>query len=248
MEKQWKTSIAQSSPEKTIVRGYDLDELILNLSFTEMIYLTLTGKKATPEQVKVLNAMLVSATEHGINPPSISSARIVASGGNSFNTAVGAGVLSLGESHGGAIDASARVFQERVDDDPAMVVDEFVQGKKRFPGFGHKIYTTDPRTQKMFALAKENGVAGKHVEFALAVEEALEKAKGRKLCLNVDGAIAALLSDMDVDWKLGKAFFIIPRTVGICAHVHEELTQEKPFRRLPDDVCGYIGERDKKLH
>jgi len=50
---------------------------------------------------------------------------------------------------------------------------------------------------------------------------------------------------MGFPWTLGKAFFIIPRTVGITAHVHEELTQEKPVRRLDNTV--YTGKKRRSL-
>ncbi|MBI1971107.1 citryl-CoA lyase [Candidatus Woesearchaeota archaeon] len=245
--KVWKTRIACASSDETIVRGYKLNELVDKLSFHEMIFLVLTGRLPTLPEAKVVNAILVACTEHGIAPPSITSARIIASGGNAMNTAVAGGILSLGQYHGGAIDEAARLFQENVGKDPAMVVQSVITSLKRFPGYGHKIYTTDPRTAQLFSIAQQSGVAGKHVRFALGIEAELEKAKGRKLCLNVDGAIAALISDMGIDWHIGKAFFIIPRTVGICAHVHEELADEAPFRRLSDEEMRYIGEQNKKL-
>jgi len=51
-------------------------------------------------------------------------------------------------------------------------------------------------------LAKELGFYGKHCEFAVALENAIEKIKGKKLVLNVDGAIAAITSDMGFDYRL----------------------------------------------
>lgn len=63
----------------------------------------------------------------------------------------------------------------------------------------------------------------------------------------MDGCIAAIISDMGFDWRLGKGFFIIPRTAGIVAHVHEEWVNEKPFRRLEEDEYEYLGGKGKKL-
>ena len=34
------------------------------------------------------------------------------------------------------------------------------------------------------------------------------------------------------DWKLGKAFFIISRVPGVVAHAYEEMTRERPVRKL----------------
>jgi len=247
MPKKWKTKIADSSPERTVVRGYNLMDLIGKLSFSEMIFLELRGKLPTEKEKKMMDAIFVSTVEHGIAPPSITAARIAFSGGNPISAGVAAGVLAIGEHHGGAIEQSAKVFQENLLKSADQVVDLFRKERNRLPGYGHKIYTIDPRTIKMFEVAKELGIFGNHCRFAQEVERALEKSLGRKLCLNVDGAIAAIVSDMGFDWRLGKGFFIIGRTVGIIAHLHEEWTTEPPFRRLDSEEYEYLGEEGKKI-
>src|SRR3989344_1656880 len=108
MSEKWKTEI---SKEGTI-RGYKLDELINNLTFTEMIFLTLKGELPKKNEVKMMDAILVSCVEHSIAPPSITAARISASAGNPLNAAVAAGILGIGDFHGGAIEASAKMMQE----------------------------------------------------------------------------------------------------------------------------------------
>lgn len=90
------------------------------------------------------------------------------------------------------------------------------------PGFGHRLHTADPRTAKLFEIARRNQYSGRHIELALALEKSLEELSGKRLPINVDGAIAAVISDMGFDWRLGKAFFIISRVVGLVAHSYEE--------------------------
>ena len=80
-----------------------------------------------------------------------------------------------------------------------------------------------------------------------AVELELEKTHGRKLPINVDGAIAAIISDMDFDWRLGKAFFLLGRVAGLTAHVYEEQTQEKPMRKMFSIECDYNGPKERNL-
>ena len=94
-------------------------------------------------------------------------------------------------------------------------------------------------------MAKKLGFYGKSCELVLEMEKQIEIQKGRKLILNVDGALAAILTEMGFDWRLSKAFFIIPRTAGLCAHAYEELTTEPPFRRLDDNEYEYTGEKSK---
>ena len=59
--------------------------------------------------------------------------------------------------------------------------------------------------------------------------------------MNVDGAIAALMCDMNVDPALGKAFFIIGRAPGYVAHAHEQMTQERPFKAADPSEITYTG-------
>ena len=244
----WKTGVAGQVDGTTVVRGYPLSDLIGNVTFAEAIYLVLKGELPSAPEAKMMNAMLTACIDHGIAPPSVVAARTVFSGGNSLNSAVAAGALTLGDFHGGAIEQCMRLFEELLDDDTDDVVklakDQVAAmraAKRRFPGFGHKLYKRDPRTVRMLDLAKEYGFGGNYINFAVAVQDALEETMGRNMPLNVDGAIAAILCDMGFDWKVGKGFFIVARIPGVVAHIVEEWSREKPFRRLPEGSYQYDG-------
>ncbi len=246
-EKPFKTAISQHVDETSYIRGYNLTDLIGKVTFTEQIYLLLKGELPTEPQRAVLDAMLVACAEHRINVPSIVSARYAYSAGNTFNSAMAAGILSIGDYHGGAIDNAAKMFLENVGKDPEQVATEMKTAKKRAPGYGHKVYTTDPRTHKLFTVAKENGLYGKYCKFAESFEVALEKASGKKLCLNVDGAVAALLCELGVDPRFGKGFFALARSAGIAAHVLEEAQTAQPFRTLRDEDVEFTGVGKREL-
>lgn len=252
-EKAWKTAITQKKDGKTYIRGYELMELAKKLNFTQAIFLILKGEIPTDKEEKMFNAIFVSTIDHGISPPSIMAARSVASGGTPMSTAVAAGVMTFGEAHGGAIEKCAKLLQETItkSDDiekqAAKIVEKARFNRERISGFGHRVYTIDPRTVTMLEIAKELGFYGKHVELAKKIESDLERAVGKKLCLNVDGCIAAIISEMGFDWRAGKGFFIIGRTPGLVAHVFEELTTEKPFRRLKDEETEYTGVKPREL-
>ena len=244
MSKKWETSIAEVKDEKANIRGYDLDNLIGKISFSAMAYLILKGEMPTPKQAEMLDAIFVASMEHGITPQSTATARMSASGSGSFLQALAAGILAMGEHHGGAGEQCAKVLQENQGRDAKDIVAGFLNEGKRLPGFGHKIYTDkDPRTVKLFEIAKQNKIYGKHCELAEQIANAIEKAKGKKLPLNIDGAIAAIMSDMSFDWRYGKALFAIPRTVGLSAHINEEL-KEKPYsKKIDDEETEYIGKK-----
>ena len=128
-----------------------------------------------------------------------------------------------------------------------LLVNESIEKKKRIPGFGHRIHTADPRTKRLFELAEQLHIAKDHVALSKAIETALEKSQGKKLPINVDGAIAAIISDMGFDWRLGKAFFLLGRVAGLTAHVYEEQTQEKPMREMFSIDYGYTGPDERDL-
>ncbi len=249
-EKKWRTAISTHIGHEAYVRGYNLTDLVGRVSFPEAIYLVLKGELPTEKEAKMLDAIFVSVIEHSIAPPSVIAARAVASGGNSLNVGVGAGVLAFGEAHGGALEGSMKFFQENADKDPVEVAKWAVENKIRIPGYGHRYYKEyDPRTKRMMDMAKEIGFYGKYCDFALKLEDAIAELKGKRLILNVDGAIAAIASEMGFDWRLGKGFFIIGRVPGLVAHVYEELTTEKPFAKRLDEEkeVEYLGPPPREL-
>ena len=249
-EKIWKTRISTHIGKEAYVRGYRLEELIGNLTFTEAIYLILKGELPTEKEKKMLDVIFVSVIEHSIAPPSVLAARSVISGGNSLHVGVGAGILAFGEAHGGALEGAMKFFQENVDKNPEDTVRKYFEKGKRIAGFGHKFFKEfDPRARKIIEYAKKIGFYGKYVKFAEEVEKAIEKVKGKKLVMNVDGAIAAVVSEMGFDYKLGKGFFIIGRIPGLVAHAYEELVYEKPFsKRLNEEYdVEYLGVKPRNL-
>ncbi|HDQ16213.1 MAG TPA: citryl-CoA lyase [Bacteroidetes bacterium] len=253
----WNSKITKVEPNHLVTRGYRQEDLIGNVPFSHVVYLLLKGELPSKEHGKMIDAILTASIDHGVTPPSAMASRIVASGGVPLPTAVAAGVLSIGDAHGGAIEKGAKLFQESVkrmkdegkgiDEMAKSVVKEAREQNKRIPGFGHRVHTSDPRTKRLYSLAKELKIAGDHFELSRAIEAELEKSSGKKLPINVDGAIAAVISDMGFDWRLGKGFFLIGRVAGLTAHVYEEQTREKPMRKMFSVDCEYDGPEERDL-
>ncbi|MBN1211228.1 MAG: citryl-CoA lyase [candidate division Zixibacteria bacterium] len=254
-EDTWKTSITDIGPGKIRVRGYAIADIMEKLSYAETVYLILKGELPSKAEAALMNAILVSSVDHGASPPSVLGTRTVMSGGNSLNASLAGGVLVIGDSHGGAIEQSAKIMQEwtakNEGKEPAAVASELVdwlkEAKIRMPGFGHRLHRVDPRTGKLFDIAARHGYSGKHIELCRAIESALVEKTGKQLPINVDGAIAAVISDMGFDWRLGKGFFIISRMPGLLAHAYEEMTREKPMRRLGPLPYEYDGPAERDI-
>jgi citrate synthase len=252
----WNTSITKVEPNELRLRGYRIDELMGNIGFAEGIFLTLKGRLPSYAEGTLFNAIFTSSIDHGPTPPSALATRTAASTGASLNAAVAAGILSINRFHGGAIYDCMGVLEEGLsekDETEAAfpeiaetLVERYRAEKKRIPGVGHRIHSDDPRTKRLFALAEELELTGSGVSLLKAINEYLLQ-QGKSLPINVDGAIAALLIDLDFPRELANAFFIISRVVGLVAHYHEEISRERPMRRIHPTDHKYDGPVDKSL-
>ena len=230
----WETEIA-SSGEDAVIRGEKLEE-VMDMEFADAIWLLLKGEKPSEDESEIFNTILSSSIDHGVGNPSTVSARTVQSGGNDMNTSVAGGILALGDSHGGAIEECMEILQS--EKTAEEIVEEYLESGENIPGIGHKVYDdVDPRAEKMLEKAERLGLAGQHVEKMRDIKKVFAEKKV-DLVMNVDGGIAAVMSDLGWEPELGKGFFIIARTPGIVAHVREEM-DEPDFRREDGE---YVGE------
>ncbi len=254
-EKQvlYRTAIAKASADDVLVRGYSLRQLIGKLSIAGMCYLLIRGAMPSQSEEKLLDAILVACAEHGVRPPSIQAARQIASGGVQFQACVAGGILALGDSHGGAIEDAMSILAAgiaqvgaggEVDGTAVRIVTESKERKQRLPGYGHPMHAQDPRTTKLFELARNYGIYGNSCRLAEAIAKQTGPILGRNLPLNVDGGVAALLCEMGFDARVGKGIFAASRVFGIVAHVFEEKMREKPMAHLPAyDLIEYDGKQ-----
>lgn len=239
------TAISSTGTDGVLIRGYPLTELMAKVSFAEVVHLMLRGELPDRKTARLIDAILVSSVDHGPDAPSTHVARAAASCGVPLATAVAAGIASIGTNHGGAGEACARLLQEALssamDSNPdevlrnaaVAIVERAAASGSHLPGFGHRVYKEkDPRAETLFAFAQELGLYGMHARLARLVAEELGKAKGKHLVLNIDGAQAALLSDLGFPWQQVQPLFIIGRSLGLCAQAGEEIGSAVPLGYL----------------
>jgi citrate synthase len=251
------TKISWVEAERVNLRGYAIEDLIGRKSFGETVYLLLIGKLPTSNQAKMLEAILVSVVDHGVRPPSTIATVTVANTGASLNTAVAAGILAINEFHGGAIENAMAALSQAVKlqktenlttvEAAEKLVQTYKSEGKRISGFGHRFHAADPRTIRLFELAKELKIAGKYVEQAEILERVLSEKSGKNLPINADGAIAALLCEMNFPPKTANGIFMIARVAGLVAHAVEEQERNPPMRTVSVDDYEYDGETGKSL-
>ena len=179
----WRTAIATSDATNIWVRGHAVTSLMRDATFTDMIVLLHLGRLPSPGERRLLDAVLIGVADHGAGAPSCATARLAASGNrSSISSAVAAGHpghrrrprrrrLQL---HGAdRAKASPQAKQRRTDagrrraSAPSRPPS---RDKRRLPGLGHRVHTTDPRVKVLFDMARAEGVAGDGILFMEALE------------------------------------------------------------------------------
>lgn len=205
------------------LRGKKITKLIADADFISTLWLTWTGRKLTAGERVVINACLVAVIDHGLAPPSTQSTRLVASSGKPLAESVAAGVLAFGPRHGNAAGPASVWLREALCSGKASgtLVDDTLTNRQKIPGFGHPVYEIDPRTVALFKLAKNHLKQTAHIALAESVRKILSKQKGKEIALNIDGALGAIIADLDIEPAFADALFLCGRTFGLAAHAIE---------------------------
>src|SRR5262245_8608562 len=161
-QERWSSALTEISPNKILIRGYPLDEMMGRLGFAEAVYLLLMGELPTPAIGKMLNAVLVSSVDHGVTPPSTLAARNVATSGAPLKDCVAAGILAFGPHHGGDIESCMRFLDsglslvrngKNLQEAAESIVQEFVAQREVPPGSGQRYPTSHPRAAPLLEMA-----------------------------------------------------------------------------------------------
>lgn len=224
--------------------------------FGNLIYRSLTGARIVGQKSgRMIETMVAACVDHGVTPPSAQAGIIAASVRSDYAMSLCSGVGAITDIHGGAGSKAAEFFiqvaaraEERnlsLADATTAVIREYRQNKKRIQGLGHRVHSLDPRRNVLWQRAKEFGLAGKCVQVSEIVSDIFAHISGKRLPINVDGVIGAIIADMDLDIGLAKIVFIFGRVAGLSAHYFEEISTQPPMRRINFSEAVYAGMSDR---
>jgi len=227
------TGLGKAEERRILVRGRDLlEELLGKITFTEMTWLMLVGKMPTPQQARMIDALLNILVEHGMVSSVVAARLTYHTAPEALQGAVVASLQGAGSVHLGSSEYAAKWMVDALPDRAAgdldgiatQIVAEHVKSNKRIAGIGHRTHPHgDPRAVKLFQIARETGVYGRYCDLIQRVSAAAQAHHKRSFPPNVTGAIAAIALDMGIPWQLTKGFALIGRTLGTIAHIGEEI-------------------------
>lgn len=231
---------APREPDVITVAGRNLvEDLIGKVTFTEMIHLAMTGGQlAGPGEAAVLDALLVTFTDHGVTPSSMAARLTLLGAPEAMQAAVAAGLCGAGSRFLGTMenaaeflaDALAHAGGRRPDDIAGEVVAQSRADGRQIPGLGHPEHKhADPRVPRLLDLAGEHDVRGPHTDLLLALPEALRQSGGPLLPVNAAGLAGALIADMGYGASFARGIAVISRAAGLVGQLLDE--QRAPVAR-----------------
>jgi citrate synthase len=232
---EWlRTGVGASDADSITLMGRDVArDLMGKVTFTELTFLLVQKRLPSEGEARMLDAILISLADHGLTPIALA-ARLTHTGApESLQGSIAAGLLGAGTVFLGVVEDTAR-FLDGVCDAPDMraeverVVDARIEAGERVPGLGHPVHKVeDPRTPRLYELAEEYGVLGRHLEAMRLVAEVHEARTGRRLPINGAGVAGAALADLGFPAEIVRGIALLARTAGLLGHIAEEM--ERPI-------------------
>lgn len=244
------SSISQDVDDEVKILQEDLLSFAKKYSFAyEAVSLFLGRQIKSKELEEFVDFVLRLLVDHGPYVSGALNTIVTARAGRDMVSSLAAGLLTIGDRFGGALNQAAANWLSAVakNQDANEFVEEFASRKKYIPGIGHKKYRSDlpdPRVTELLQYKKKL-TKTLYIDFAKRVEKVTTAKKGN-LILNVDGAIAALLLDFLsekegfsekelaglVETEFFNAFFVLSRSVGFISHFLDQKRLDEGLLRL----------------
>lgn len=226
------TEICGFDADNILVRGRNLvDDIMGKLSFTELMILQALGEEPTESQSKIVDTVLVTIMEHGLVPSAVATRLTHYGAPESFQGAVAAGLLGVGDRYAGTAGEAGEILESIValpaDERAAKaeaIVHEYRERRRPVPGFGHPIHQSrDPRVDKLIAVASAEEISGDFIAAAGLLEQALKNVLGKPLVTNISAAIGAVLAEAGIPSAMMRGVVLTARCAGLVGHLFEEM-------------------------
>ncbi|MEB3370534.1 citryl-CoA lyase [Saccharopolyspora mangrovi] len=246
----WRSEISEVRGDKVWIRGYDLEELIGGLPFTASAFLLVRGRMPTPQESRVLDAVLNGVLDYSLRKPGTVAARHVVSANPSMVAGLAAATLAVGQ-HTLATEDAARFITESYEgyrasglgmtDYAEQLVAKRAEARAHIPGFGHPVFKkVDPRAAELCRIAVEAGMWDEACRLYEEVHRVFTRPeKKADIPINDVGMMAALMVGLGFSPEESTGLATISTLPGVVAHISEELRSGTPIRVVPDEIATY---------
>lgn len=251
----WTTRISRAEQGRIWVRGYPVEELIEHLSYSEAAFLLLRGELPDAREAALFDLALRSGMDQQLVNSAACAARYTASAfPDSPVPALASGILASGSVTGSPQEPAEMLIEAAGwglsrGDAASRAVDTWLERRGAVPGLGHPMHKQgEPRavTVRRLAIAGDGWRA--HGLMLDAVEDALAARKGRRIPINLAGALGALLADLGLDPLAIGGLGALGYGMALLAHVVEEIREGVPLRIIPDALgARYAGPAERHL-
>jgi citrate synthase len=250
----WISAVSEITNADIFIRGYPMRELVGTLNFSAIAFLIVRGKLPTPGQARMMDVILCSILDYGLQKSGTIAARAVASVNPQMLPGIAAGVLAAGEyavspeATGQFIADSYKTWRDSgltKEEHAAKLIADLRRSKRRIPGFGHPVFRgIDPRAERLRQIAVECGIWGDVNEWYREVHRAFQAAAGKPdLVMNDVGMLAGIMTQMGFTPPEMAGLAVLSTFPGLIAHVSEELQSGVRNRIIPDTNVDYAHER-----
>ncbi len=226
--------------------GKSLPPVREDLTEAEHFLYLMCGEPQPKAASDTLDVAFVLHADHGTNASTFS-ARVTISTLSDFYSAITSAIGTLkGPLHGGANEGVIHMLEEIGSEDKVdAYIEEKLAQKKKIMGIGHRVYKTlDPRAPHLRAMAVKLGEKLGDAKWIRMSERIAELMKQKKnLNANVDFYSATVYHSLGIPTDFFTPVFAIARCAGWCAHVLEQLEDNRLFRPLSEYVGEPVGRK-----
>ncbi len=227
-------------------QGKSLPPVRDDLTEAEHFLYLINGEPQPKEASDTLDVAFVLHADHGMNASTFS-ARVTISTLSDFYSAITSAIGTLkGPLHGGANEGVIHMLQDIGSEDKVdAYVDRMLAEKKKIMGIGHRVYKTlDPRAPHLRDMAvklSEKLGDPKWIRMSERIAQLMKEKKN--LNANVDFYSATVYYSLGIPTDLFTPVFAIARCSGWCAHVLEQLADNRLYRPLSEYVGEPVGKK-----
>jgi len=236
--------------ERAVFRGHDIHRDLDDIHWVEMLVFSATGKRYSPGQVKVFNAMMTFTSYPDTRIWNNRVTALTGSARSTGNLAVSAGqAVSEAAIFGRQIDYRALDFlaRARAAKDAGQSLADFVAADlarhRSIAGYGRPLTAKDERMGPMLALLEKEGLNdGPYLRLAREVEEILLAGRWR-YSMNYAGLVAAIFGDFGLS---PEEYYMAAFPVFVAGMIPCYMeAREKPAGAIMPMDCGavrYVGQ------